>query len=675
MATMNTVLEPLTGAQEQKVHRPEEQWTDEFAGKVVRQDIMLSEADRTRNHDWRWSNADELYLAYVRQKYWEGTKIPRSSLGVHTAFEQVESMVPKVVSAIFGNPDWFEADPLPGTTPDQARHTKWIMLAQLEDKRVNAKEVFRRAIKSGYIYGNGIIEQGWIRRGFIEQIPEFFEIDEMGRTFHPLLGWIGEPTGRKRTVMRWLRKWTEENYPYVKYTPLAQFYIDKNATSPIVEEARWCAVREYVTVDFMDRLRDNPEFNIPDRPTLIQMAKHRVQAQADITMSAVDFYKRKMWEPYTEGSVDPGSHRFELFRYYTKERSVWMGNRNFVFHNRPNKYGFKPFYNIFYTDVPNRFYGLGVPDVVEGEQRLQAGIINGRIDELHLALHPHTIKKRGKSIPSYSLRRRPGGVTEADDPGKDVVREEVPNITSDAHHEVAASENRVQKITGGSDLALLGAPTMRGNSANRTATGVNQQAQATEGRIHGITDTLENTALETMLYNHANLNSRFLRPDQRDQFLGENQEQLVMDPRMIIPARLKFKIRASSKMRARQTLVAMFPLFAQTILNPEWLALLAKQQRKTIDVEEFFQMVLDATVYSHRRSLFRDLTPEEIQGMNQPPIEEVIRSETQRDRMAAQERIGREKNVAGLLKSAIEQYANLSNEDEGGAVGEGGTEG
>jgi hypothetical protein len=668
-------MEPLTHRQEHTVHTPMQRWSDEFAAKVVRQDFMAAEADRMRNCDWRWTTADEVYLAWGKQRYWEGTRIPRSNIPVYTAFEQIESMLPHIIQAIFANPDWFEADPLPGTSPQQARHAKWLMLAQLEDKRVNGPEQCRRALKSALIYGNGILEQGWIRKKNIVPVPDFYEIDEMGMTFHPLFGWVQQPTGRTRTHMRWLEKVEEENRPFLKYRPLKNFYIDKNSQSPVVQEARWAGLRDYVTVDYIDRLRDTPGFagRVPTRDDLITLARYRVQAQADITMAAADFYRQKWWEPYTDGSVDPGARRIELFRYFTKERHVWMLNRNRVVYNEPNEYGFIPFHNAFYTDVSDRFYALAITDVVEGEQRLQKGIIDARVDELHLALHPHTIKKRGRSIPSYSLRRRPGGITDADDPVKDVVREQPQNITQDAHVEVAASENRVQKTTGGSDLALLGAPTLRGNSANRTATGVNRQANAVQTRINGVTGNFESLVLEAILYNQADMNTRLLRPDQALQILGPNNEQFDVDPRLVIPARLKFKVRAAAKARARMTLQVMFPFLAQTVLNPEWLSLLARQQQKVIDVEEFFNMVLDATVYSNRRSLFRDMTEQEQQAMNAPPPEESIRRQTQLDRIAGQERMNRERGMSQLANTALKELGALSDEDEEEALAGGAT--
>ena len=91
--------EGLSDRQRSRIIMPDELWTDDFAKKVVVEDYSRASNYRFQNHDWRWNNADELYLGFTPQKYWEGTKIPRANISVHTAYEQIESLMPRVMSA------------------------------------------------------------------------------------------------------------------------------------------------------------------------------------------------------------------------------------------------------------------------------------------------------------------------------------------------------------------------------------------------------------------------------------------------------------------------------------------------------------------------------------------------------------------------------------------------
>src|SRR5947208_1693164 len=120
---------PLTPDEEAKIPRPDQDWSDDFALKIVVQDFQRAESFRTMNHDARWRSHDMLYEAWSQQLYWEGTNVPRSSVPVFLAFEQVESILPKLLSAIFADNPWFLADPMPGTSAEEARSARDVVLA------------------------------------------------------------------------------------------------------------------------------------------------------------------------------------------------------------------------------------------------------------------------------------------------------------------------------------------------------------------------------------------------------------------------------------------------------------------------------------------------------------------------------------------------------------------
>src|SRR5258707_13683395 len=87
------IPDPLPQNQQTKIGLD---WTDANALRIVRTDFAYAEAYRTHSHDWRYRNAQELYLAWAGQRCWDGTRVPRSSLGTYARFEQVESMLAKM---------------------------------------------------------------------------------------------------------------------------------------------------------------------------------------------------------------------------------------------------------------------------------------------------------------------------------------------------------------------------------------------------------------------------------------------------------------------------------------------------------------------------------------------------------------------------------------------------
>lgn len=653
------VLEPLTQAEERRVHTPIDPWDDTFAAKIVKQDFEGAENYRTQNHDWRWRAADEAYLAWVAQKYWPGTRVPRSSLGVFVALEQVESLLPKLLSSIFADNPWFDAEPRPGTSPAESRAVRELVLAQMDD--TNIRETVRRALKSGLIYGNGLVEV--CQEYYEEELPHFVQ------TFEPVkrdfnlgpLGVVPVVVDVKRVVKETKVK-NVINRPLVRYLSLKDFYIDSNCPGPVAQEARFAIKRVPATVDELDALREQPGFKIPDRLVLHALAQLKPATQGDVTKASGEQMRQGFWSPAEDTSADPGSKRIEVLQYWTKRRLVWLANRSHVLYNIPNPYGFIPFFNAFYIDVLDRFYSLAVTDIVEGEQHLIQSILNGRVDELALALHPTRIKRRGLSIPAYQLRRRPGQLIEAENPREDVVTEEVQNVTAQAFLEVDAADRRVQKATGVTDLAMMGTPATQGNAAARTATGVNVQAQASFSRAQYLVENNENTFIEPILEAVHTLNVRFLDPNQVQEIMGSEGEAIRIDPLSVKNARVKFAMRASARMQSRLSLLQTFPLLAQVLLNPEFMQLLAQQQGKVVDVEELSTMLLDATGYRKRHGIFRKLQPQEQAGLRQPPPEELVRVQMQRERLAGQREEGEASRENELIKEAMAGAFKMSSE-------------
>lgn len=649
-------LGPLTQRQEATIHQPVDLWSDDFAGKVAKRDYETAERFIASNHHKRWQTADELYLAWVRQKFWEGTRYPRSSLGVPVIFQQVEALMPHLMSSVFGDPYPFDAEPRPGTHPRQSRAVRDLMAYQLEE--ANVREVFRRTFKSGLIYGNGIVELGWLTQK--RKRIRHFNVHTPVRAImqHPIAGPVPVVTGIRHEVKS--REVEEDvNRPFLRSVDIRDFFIDPNCPGPLIREARYAGTRCFMTVDELDALRKQAHFKIPDRDRLLQMAKERPYTQGDTSKSIGEAYRGVSWQPHQEESSDPGAKRIEVVNYQTNERMVWLLNRDAVCYNRPHPYGGIMLFNVFYVDVLGRFYGLSISDVNEGEQRLQQGMLNGRVDELALALHPPTVKRRGQSTPSYQLRRRPGLITEVDDePNKSLVREQVQNVTQHVFIETEASERRSQKNTGITDLAVLGTPGGGGgNSANRSATGVRVQAQASGRRIEYLVENIEDTFIAPLLDAIHELNKRYLDPNQVLEVLGPDGQSLEIDPLDVKNADVKFSLRGASKLRARESLQQIVPMVMQAFMAPEFLSMLAQQQQKTIDIEEVANMIMDSAAYKPRSALFRQLTPEEQQAMNKPPAEETIRMEMQRERLQSQSANQDRKSMMDMFKEIVKAIA------------------
>jgi len=330
---------------------------------------------------------------------------------------------------------------------------------------------------------------------------------------HPDLGPTIAPTGQFTSHVR--KTLTQQHVvrPMMTNVAIQDFYISPNCTSHNVQDSGDCATRHLMTINELEELEGNGSIQLPGRDGLSKLANIKSATQGDNGKAMQSNYLGFSYQPANDYSADPNLRRVEVIRYFQKNRVVYLLGRQWVALNDWNQYNVLPFISDFYIRVPNRFYGLSVCDLVEPDQKLAEAIINGRIDELNLLIHPPLIIKEGRAFSAANSRLRPGVVWKADDPEHDYKRFEMGNVTNQAYIEVQALEQRVQKKTGVTDLSQ-GVATQGGNSALRSATGVAQQGASTDKKITYMVSTVEDQLIVPILGAMHAMNQIFLDPQE-----------------------------------------------------------------------------------------------------------------------------------------------------------------
>ena len=653
----------MTTEQMENTVQPPTPWTTTQAAQITMGDFKKAEAYRNINHDWRFRVSDQMYLAWKERRTWEGTKIPRSSLGIFLALEQIEALLPNVVAALFpeNNQMAFDAEPNPGTTIQQAQATRDLIASQLRDlgrpgHYTTMRELARQAYKNSYIYGNGLLEFGVLDQTFPHIRYDRIPVPIRQMTQHPITGeMFAAPTGQFTTTVRKTFEMKHVVRPTIQNFDIRDFYWDPNCSSHNVNDGGYCATRHFLTVNQLLEYSNAEGFSIPNPKDLIALARIKTTTQSDTTKSNQESFRGMTWQPAIDYSVDSGLARVEVIRYWQAHRHVWILGRQWVARNEINPYGMLPFLNAFYVDVPGRFAGLSICDLVEGDQKLAEAIINARIDELNLLIHPPIIKKQGRAFSASQQRLRPGVIWETEDPKNDYVRFEMGNVTQQAFQEIGALEQRVQKKTGVTDLAVLGTPSAGGNSANRTATGVSSQGAAAGKRIQYHVENAEDQFLVPALNILLALNQMFLPQQDLIDVLGPESQQITIDPVDILNASVRFKMNASAKMQSKNALASGgLGLVLQTYLNPE-VVNMAAQQGMMIDLPQTVKLVNDVFGLPPT-ALWKPMSPEDQQKWQQQQMAQIqAKAQMQNDRLQAQQGIAEEKNETQLLKTLLDK--------------------
>ena len=653
---------PLTDAQKRTVVLPTEPWDDQRAYNVAWHDFTKAEAHLQQQHFRRWTDSDRLSLAFRTSRTWEGTRIPRAAIPVYHALSLIESMLAQVIGAIFTDNFDFDTTPRAGTTVEQARAVKQLLLNQLIDldperSFLTMRELFRRAFKSGNWYGNGIIEFGWLLKNSERSVYRRELLPERRPFVDPASGQeLLVPTGNFfERVTRDIERSTISR-PLLQNIDIRDFFIDPNCASNMVQDAAFCGTRTYRTIGEMLQFADTPDFNVPSQAELVMLSDAKTSREAESAKARTETYRGGNWQPSQDTSLDALSHRVEVIRYWNQDRHIWLikGWNKPIF-NQPNELRQMPFLNVGFIDVPGRFYQLSMCDLVEGDQKLIETILDARIDELNLMIHSPIVRRRKAVITGTQRRMRPGVEWEVEgDPSKDIVRMEMGNVTAQAFAEVDLADRRSQKATGVTDLASMGVPSGGGNSAARTATGVNTQSAATGRRMEYHVMNIEEQVIIPMLNVVLALDQRYLDPIQMVELAGPNGQSIEIDPLDILNASVRFQFKASSKLRARNALLAGggLPLIFESLMSPQLVDGLAQFGYKP-NVVEAFNLVADVFSLPHT-ALYVQMSPEEQQQyFQQKMAPDMVRMQMQRERIAGQAANDEEKMDAQLIQSLI----------------------
>lgn len=630
-------------------------WDDAFAKKIALADFRKAENYRNQNHDRRFRESSRLITGWTDKKVWEGTRIPRSALPVYIALQEIQVLLPRVLSVIFDDPTPFEAYPEPGSTLAQAYAIKSLIGSQLRDigkagQFLTIREACRRSYESALTYGAGPIEVGQLQQSIDRTVYDRMAVADTVTVPHPITAEpVQVPNGQMHFQINQRQEKYQINRPYIQNVQIEDFYIDPNCPSPNPQDALYTATRHMIPIREIKQYANMPGFKIPGDKDLIALAHMKAATIGDTTKQMQESYRGNQYQPAQDQSSDPELLRVEMIRYWRKDRYVWLLGREHPMCNEANPYGIIPHINSFYTNYLGRFYGFSICDLVEGDHKLAQNILNNRVDELNLILHAPIIRKRGAFVGASGRRFHPGANWEVlNDVETDVKRMEMGAINPAAFAEVQALEQRVQKLTGNTDAAAYGVASAGGDSSARTAHGVAAKQSAANSRVEYQVENFEDQFLEPLLYIIFSLNKKYLNPQQVVQILGPDSQLIQLDPLDVMNASVRFEVRASAKMKMRNTMQSGgFQSLTQAYFNPAWVQAM-HSIGMTPDMKNFDQIACD-TYNVPQSSLMRPMTPQEQQSLQQQQMAELMsKMQLQDARLQAQSQ-----NVDAMDETAL----------------------
>ena len=440
----------------------------------------------------------ELYRNYIS----EADKRPHgANLFIPYTFEAVETIAPRLVTAIFNNRPYMTAVPLSNTAYEKARNMEYLLDYQSE-KYLDHVLFFTMVFKNTLMYGTSIVKTTW----------KFTEKTIKVNTYEP------DPrlsSLKKRDVQE--QKITTYNAPFMEIVPLENFYFDPSASD--LEDARYVIHRYYEDLDIIkEKVKDG-----------IYKAK---EAEIDkLSEDAYQYAENSFTSSQRVDGVTGGNSKpegmVEVIEFWGDDCVIKIaGDIILDMDYNPFYHGERPFVRFLDYPVANEFYGIGEVEVIESLQEELNTTRSQRLDNVTMVINNMWKVVRNSNIDPNQLISRPNGIVEVEDPN-DLTPLTVPDVTEAGYKEEQIIKDDIDRTTGVNDYTRGGNPARR-----ETATTASLLSESANERFKLKIRLLEKTSFKQVGYHLVALNQQFITEDVEVRIFDKSKpmEQNYTDP-------------------------------------------------------------------------------------------------------------------------------------------------
>jgi hypothetical protein len=446
---------------------------------------MADGARQSREKKWR-----DLYKAY--RSYAEPRKDGLANVFIPESFTLVETVVPRVIDAMFGSYPYVSMLPVGPEDVDSAKSHEALLNFQL-DERIKIVEKFAAFLKECLIYGTAVGMVPWR----LDRRP----MKQWGLGFKMVLGFLPIPARVPVTKMQVLY-----DDPDFVHIDLIDFWIDPYAES--IDAARFCIVRSWVDLAHLKRKEaDGLYSNVSELENTFG-SQGAGERGASLRLGEVGISQNE--------AEDSKDKPIEVLSIWEDDRLTVIADHRVVLSEGENPYwdGRKPSFSIRDNLIPHEFYGIGEIEPNLGLNEELNTIRNQRLKWLNVALDLMFMVNRNADIDEDELRSRPGGIIHLDS-FDDLKQLDVSKDVAAAFAEERSIRESIQSTSGVYDYNR-GATPARGE----TATTVVSLQQAGEMRFKLKTRLFEYTGLRELARFMAARNMQYMDRARAIRILG-----------------------------------------------------------------------------------------------------------------------------------------------------------
>lgn len=514
----------------------------------------------------KWDIFYKLYRGYVAEK----DKQWVSNLFVPVAFTVIETLLPRIMSVMFGPKFVVKINPREKGDAKMVRVLQQLLKYQFD--RFGAFNKFYRWVKDTLMYGVGYVVVYWkfeaTERTVVE--PKYFNLAGVKIRY-----------GRQQVK----RPIVDYDDPEVEVVDPYDLFVDPRATN--IKDAKWVIRRVWRTMGYLRKQQAAGFYkNIDDvKPGLTNtgdMDKSvRVEVGGGQALASTDdrdlVELREHWE---DGSVTVVAGGAVEIRH--DENPFWHGN--------------KPICMLKDIELPHEFYAIGEIEPIQSLIEERNTIRNQRLDNVKTIVNRKLVVNKNADIDIEHLDEdnRPGGIILTDDVNAVRYLDEI-DIVASAFNEDQMIVRDIQEATAMAE-STIGVMPRRGE----TATAINALQGAASSRFALKIQGMVSTGIMDCIKMIISLNQQFLTKKRLVRIIGEAGEDFQAIAAEDITGNYDYDIQAGLLEINRD------------IERQQWMMLLGTpvMQAANINFEEVQKYTLELFDVSNPERFIKEMTPE-----------------------------------------------------------------
>ena len=611
---------------------PDPKYTDEAVLSIVVQDYN-SAAQWQNDRKWtlQWEESLTLYQSPRTNAVFDGSAVTRSNVSRFTVAKQVNSLAPAITGAIFSDPTPFEIRPRPNSEQNTARAWKEMIAMLLE--LCDFKSELGYGIEGMVNQGTVIFKIGWEK--FTEMETTYERKAAPEEMTMPLGGYKIQVNTKESDEFEPVTKEVQKQRPFFEKKELGTIFPNPKWRSPSqLWKCGWIVEESYVNYDDLKKLRQNPDYDIPDDETLrfiFTQNYETTESSNNITSSLSDSQGvHQAADDDTDFTADPLLKPMQLLEWSSDTEVRCVLQQKVVIRN--GKHGCRtiPYLSANFWNIENAGWGMGVGRITGSDQRVDQGCVNAALDIIAFAVQPEYVVARGANVPTQDERRRLGGIRKVDgtDATRAVALVQQPQVPPDAWRAIQVSNMAGDAAVGADQAAMQGALPGRGSSVGRSGTGAGMIQTAAQARLQAPVERVIDGVLIPFLNFLWKMVHDHMTPAEIREMLGQAMtSDLLIDFNDFLNAKIKFDTLAGTRLAARTQMAQSLPFLLEVFGNQALIGQMGQIGWK-VNVLEVTNMVMDVSGWKNQRNLIQPMTDAEKQQMaqNNPAV---IQSQTQ----------------------------------------------